>query len=294
MLKKTMLFSTIIFVTCLLVSCKVSKATRSISISEHKSEEQITALSDTLELRESERITTRYLTGGKTYMWILAGRKDISNLYSWLDNLSFESIQFEDNKRPHIDTIINAYHFTMDNGEFAYINNGDAATYILYKDNWYRVKNPSLPPEKPTPPRVTENSKVPVEYTSEMAILDGCYVNLHGIIGNDEVMDTFINKVQNKESAFARHVEFTIEGDPIITDFSYDSKEFTVTRDTTRDKFGSGSIKSYHYKNLVIYEDENTELYESGKITYYFLTNLSEINKYIFDNGFSHALLKYD
>lgn len=131
---------------------------------------------------------------------------------------------------------------------------------------------------------------LPKEYSSESAIANGDYVNLHGEISNNEVMDDFLKKVSNKENASIRTIRYTDEGDPIITDFLYENFSFKVTLDATRDKFGSVSevseITTKTYKNLVTYQDDGT--------LYYFITDLDKISAEDYKNGFDCAFLKFD
>ncbi len=130
---------------------------------------------------------------------------------------------------------------------------------------------------------------LPEVYTKEMAVKNGDYVNIHGMeIHNQSALDDFIQKVSKKQDAFLRRLIFTIEGDPIITDFLYKNGMFTVTTDMSRDKFGGGadSITSKSYKNLVTYKDEE------GK-TYYYITNLTNITKEDLNAGIDAELINY-
>ena len=129
-------------------------------------------------------------------------------------------------------------------------------------------------------------SDLPYEYPSGIAIENGDYVNIHGIIANEDAMADFLAKVDNKETASVRTVIYTVEGDPIITTFSFNSSYFSVTTDTTRDKFGAQAIENRRYNNLVLYTDEETER------TYYIVTDLSEVNKEIYYDGFDGVVLK--
>ena len=133
---------------------------------------------------------------------------------------------------------------------------------------------------------IPPTSNLPHEYPSGVAIENGDYVNIHGIIANEDAMADFLAKVDNKETASVRTVIYTVEGDPIITTFSFNSSYFSVTTDTTRDKFGAQAIENRRYNNLVLYTDEETER------TYYIVTDLSEVNKEIYYDGFDGVVLK--
>jgi hypothetical protein len=137
----------------------------------------------------------------------------------------------------------------------------------------------------PTSSYVIPLDQLPQEYTSEMAIANGDYVDMHGTISNETAMDAFLQKFYDKEDAFLRKVQFTVEGDPIITDFSFQDLEFTVKTDSTRDQFGPQEITEAVYKYLVIYIDETGQ--------YYIVTNHEEITEEIFRSSDYGILLKY-
>jgi hypothetical protein len=96
---------------------------------------------------------------------------------------------------------------------------------------------------------------LPSDYSKEQAVADGVYVNIHGAeMYNQALVDTFYMDALNGIAAFMRTIEYTVEGDPIITDFQYDGTIFTVTTDISRDKFKgieSEDIFTVTYKYLV-------------------------------------------
>lgn len=117
---------------------------------------------------------------------------------------------------------------------------------------------------------------LPKEYTVEMAVKNGDYVNVHGSITNAGVMENFLDKVSKNETAFVRKVDITIEGDAVITDISFEKGVFNVTVDTTRDKFGVPAVQKYTYKNMV--------KYDGGDGVVLILTDLPEITKEQYKN----------
>ncbi len=127
--------------------------------------------------------------------------------------------------------------------------------------------------------------ELPEEYTVQMAIAAGDYVDVHGRISNEEKMTDFIHKVSNKEQASIRKVQVTVEGDPIITDFLYNGTKFFVTQDTRRDKFGRQSITTREFKNLITFDRE---------VRWYFITDLNEITEDLYESGFEGEVLKYE
>ncbi|WP_312371667.1 DUF4362 domain-containing protein [Lachnoclostridium sp.] len=108
------------------------------------------------------------------------------------------------------------------------------------------------------------------------AIRDGVYINVHGVeIYNQQVVDDFYKSVHAGSAAFMRTIDYTDEGDPIITDYQYDGSLFTVTTDTTRDRFGLPDIYTKTYNFLIPYDH-----YEPAGIPIpYFLSNDKNIYK---------------
>lgn len=89
----------------------------------------------------------------------------------------------------------------------------------------------------------------------------------HGKVENIEKIDTFINNTNaeslNRQNDFIRIIQYTIEGDPIITDIKYihsDSESeayYEVTIDSTADKFGRQTVEKNEYKGYTIRKEEN-------------------------------------
>jgi hypothetical protein len=99
--------------------------------------------------------------------------------------------------------------------------------------------------------------EIPADYSSEQAISDSVVVvtGYEQKVHNQEQVDRFYLDVTSGGGAgFMRVMQYTIEGDAIITDFYYDGEAFTVTHDSTRDKFSTERdrvIKSYMFQYLV-------------------------------------------
>ena len=87
-------------------------------------------------------------------------------------------------------------------------------------------------------------NEIPQEYQMEQAIKDGCVVMSNNAVFNKSMLDSFIDNtnVNNKDrkSDFIRFVQYTIEGDAIITDLEYKADVgYILTTDNTRDAFGA-------------------------------------------------------
>ncbi len=112
----------------------------------------------------------------------------------------------------------------------------------------------------------TKIEDLPEEYELEDAIKDACIINVHGKeIYNKSEFDRFIDNVNNNVPDFIRVINYTIEGDMIITDVRFEgSSSFRVCRDTTRDKFSITEdriYKEYRYSELEIEEDNGAKMY---------------------------------
>lgn len=110
--------------------------------------------------------------------------------------------------------------------------------------------------------------ELPSDYQMEQAIKDGCVVISYNAVFNKGKLDSFIANTsannKNRQSDFIRIVQYTIEGDPIITDLEYrEDLGYILTYDNTRDAFGAGTkVTTYDNIPAEIYsielvEDEN-------------------------------------
>jgi hypothetical protein len=120
-------------------------------------------------------------------------------------------------------------------------------------------------------PRVED---LPLDYSKDEAIAAGVYVNIHGSeIYNQKSVDLFYENVFAEEPAVLRTMNYTVEGDPIITDYRFDGESFTVVTDTRRDGFGSPMIFSATYKYLVPHD----RAFPKGTSMEYFLSDEQNI-----------------
>lgn len=86
--------------------------------------------------------------------------------------------------------------------------------------------------------------EIPQDYPMNQAIKDGCIVMSNNAVFNKSKLDSFIDNtnVNNKDrkSDFIRFVQYTIEGDAIITDLEYKAGlGYMLTNDNTRNAFGA-------------------------------------------------------
>ena len=101
--------------------------------------------------------------------------------------------------------------------------------------------------------------EIPQEYPMQQAIKDGCVVISNNVVFNKSRLDSFITNTkansENRQSDFIRIVEYTIEGDPIITDLEYKKDDgYILTYDNTRDTFGANT-------KVTTYDDIPSNIY---------------------------------
>ena len=137
---------------------------------------------------------------------------------------------------------------------------------------------------------------LPQDYSLEQAVQDGCVVITYKKVYNKDILDRFIQNTginsQNRIEDKIRIVQYTVEGDTIITDVEYKIKDETyllsgepvnkttyiVRKDNTRDEFAAESDR-------IITENDNIpgEIYgitteENGDMVYVELALYAEIN----------------
>jgi hypothetical protein len=85
----------------------------------------------------------------------------------------------------------------------------------------------------------TDFPKVTKPYNSDRAIKNGDVVNVHGKYFNTEKWETFLKNLESNKPYKVRITQYTIEGDPIFYELSYDGDLIHYTFDNSMDKFGS-------------------------------------------------------
>lgn len=104
------------------------------------------------------------------------------------------------------------------------------------------------------------------DYTIEEAINDKCFVVNHAKVYNENLYEEFMNKYNNKESAYIRLVQPTTEGDLVIYDIKYDkdNDKIILVTDGTRDKFAADNdriISLHEYEKIGTYRYNNGNLF---------------------------------
>lgn len=150
----------------------------------------------------------------------------------------------------------------------------------------------------------TPLEQLPQEYSFVQALKDGCFIITYREVYNMEMLENFIENTginsKNRISDTLRIVQYTVEGDMILTDVSYRKEEnkYIVTKDNTRDAFsgkedrvirsnddfpgqfyGITKIEEEEYIKIELalyaiidYVDENVKPYENYEIGSYLKT----------------------
>ncbi len=105
-------------------------------------------------------------------------------------------------------------------------------------------------------------SSLPEDYSSEEAVKDNCFVISNNKIESEDLMLNFVQNTKTGVVGYLRRVIYTIEGDPVITDFIYDGEKYFVCEDMTRDAFAGEGADLYkkEYKYINTYEKNNKKM----------------------------------
>lgn len=139
---------------------------------------------------------------------------------------------------------------------------------------------------------IAELSQIPEKYTVEKAVEDGCFVVVHGKVKSDlKIIDEFVSNSENGKSASITVVQYTIEGDPIITKVIYDGTNYYGIEDNTRDDYGTPQYQDFEFKYLKIFEEHDSKMYilfNDNEITYdeYIKSMLSSSSEAWIDHRF--------
>lgn len=116
-------------------------------------------------------------------------------------------------------------------------------------------------------------------YNKDEAKKDKCFV-IGAMVYHDDLYYNFMNNYKNKKDAFIRVVQNTIEGDAIIYDLKYDSKQDKIflVIDNTRDKYSADEDRK-----ITIKEFEKTSEYKTNNHLYWVVYN-GELNDETFES----------
>lgn len=111
---------------------------------------------------------------------------------------------------------------------------------------------------------------LPSKYPPQAAIQQGDVVDLHGNITNSDKLERFISNFKKGQKDFVRITKYTIEGDPVLYELSFNGKSIVYTVDNTRDHFaGNGKGEKTFQCSTIGKEQEQ-------KFTDYYLSDCSD------------------
>lgn len=133
----------------------------------------------------------------------------------------------------------------------------------FFSDPYYLAELPPTDSEPPAPvPSQPDGPELTCSYPPDTAAENGDYVNCHGIVYNEAVMEAFLTYVAAWEEASIRTVTYAPEGNPILMDISFDGSIFTVTKDSTQDVFRSRDCFTNQYARLELVYVPETDITE--------------------------------
>lgn len=124
--------------------------------------------------------------------------------------------------------------------------------------------------------------KLPANYSEDMALQDGVVINSLWEVLNTEYLYQFLEMYSQEEDAMVRVMCYTIEGDPIITDISYNNEIITMTVDSSRDKFSSDDkfyTKDFKYlveKDGLLYLSNHRKWKDNVEDDFYLFANIDD------------------
>ena len=105
---------------------------------------------------------------------------------------------------------------------------------------------------------------IPLDYNFSQIVEDGCYIITNtGIVYNLKNLENFVNNVQNNVKDQIRIVQYTTEGQPVITDLEYTKDKFILKHDSRRDGF---SAEEDRIIRTTEYDASNYELQKGDEI----------------------------
>lgn len=108
-------------------------------------------------------------------------------------------------------------------------------------------------------------SLFPKKYKADTAVKDGCFVIVHGVLKSKiSIMDAFVSNCKSGKASSITIVQYTVEGDALITKVVYSNHKYYGIDDGTRDAFASLEDRIYRefeYKYLKVFEEKSNMSY---------------------------------
>lgn len=130
--------------------------------------------------------------------------------------------------------------------------------------------------------------QIPQNYSFDQALKDGCFIISYKQVYNNKQLEEFINNTKmsnkNRTSDIIRIIQYTREGDMLITDVCYQKYQnrYVIVTDNTRDKFAESSNKKIVMNNNLPGNSYEMIKTEDGDYTKLVLstTNKQELDTY--------------
>ncbi|MGE7602478.1 DUF4362 domain-containing protein [Peribacillus sp. NPDC097675] len=74
----------------------------------------------------------------------------------------------------------------------------------------------------------------------------------NGDLKNETRLKEFIKNTETGKKDKIRVVAYTKEGDPLLTDLTYNGEQIEITDDTTRDEYGRGEINTFGCEKMLV------------------------------------------
>lgn len=173
------------------------------------------------------------------------------------------------------------------------LKNNKTLFFSLWGKKYEETK---LEEKKKTQNNIISLEELPQNYLLENAIKDGCFIITNSKIYNKDKLEKFIENTninsKDRKEDFIRIVQYTREGDAIITDLSYNIKEetyilsenkvnksnYVLKIDNTRDRFASDEERKISIEENIPGEIYTIDLKESCEETKLSLELVAEIN----------------
>lgn len=111
---------------------------------------------------------------------------------------------------------------------------------------------------------------LPKDLTMEEAVDNGFLVVVQGRLkSNPKIMENFYLKAEEGKPSKVNVLQYTIEGEPIITFLRYDGTSFYGVEDTTRTVLGQQGFNEFSYKYL--------KKFKESRLVYFYLFNTDDI-----------------
>lgn len=161
----------------------------------------------------------------------------------WNSSFGGYSIKFKDENDKIIDFLMNNKYFPVTPGQ---------GTFGL--EDSYRVEYKGISDindfyNHSITSKYKDLRTLPENYSKEQAQKDNCFV-IGAMVHNDNLYSEFMDKYNNKEDAFIRVVQSTVEGDSFIIDILYEARnnKIHLVKDNSRDKFSAQEDRTITYK----------------------------------------------